>query len=99
MTSLIMSIEKGSLVTTTLECGTKLPRALKDIMISMGLKGEVVHKGFPVMDEGLEYWWMYLHLKENKDDDHMKFGLYMFTNSEPHTTIHGFNMERGMESH
>lgn len=85
MTSLIESIKKGPLMTMTLECKTEFPRELKDIMLSMGLKGEVVYKGFPIMDEGQEYWWVQLHLYENKRDDHRKIGHLMFTNTMPHT--------------
>jgi hypothetical protein len=48
----------------------------------MGIQGEAVYKGFPVIDEGEEYWWVQLHLYKNKEDDHKKMGLWMFTNSE-----------------
>jgi hypothetical protein len=39
------------------------------------MQGEAVYKGFPVMDEGEEYWWVQLHLYKNKEDDHKKMGL------------------------
>ena len=64
----------------TLKCETEFPRALKDIMISMGLKGDAVYKGFPVMDEGQEYWWVQLHVNKNQEDDHKTMGCWMFTN-------------------
>jgi hypothetical protein len=48
----------------------------------MGMQGEAVYKGFPVIDEGQEYWWVQLHLYKNKEDDHKKMGLWMFTNFE-----------------
>jgi septal ring factor EnvC (AmiA/AmiB activator) len=51
-------------------------------MLSMGMQGEAVYKGFPMLDDGEEYWWVQLHLYENKEDDHKKMGLWMFTNSE-----------------
>jgi hypothetical protein len=35
-----------------------------------------------MIDEGQEYWWVQLHLYKNKEDDHKKMGLWMFTNSE-----------------
>jgi hypothetical protein len=38
-------------------------------------------------DEGQEYWWVQLHLYKNKEDDHKKMGLWMFTNSEMHTSF------------
>jgi hypothetical protein len=56
----------------TLKCETKFPKALKNLMLSMGMQGE-------------EYWWVQLHLYKNKEDDHKKMGLWMFTNSETYT--------------
>jgi hypothetical protein len=53
----------------------------------MGMQGEAFYKGFPVIDEGQEYWWAQLHLYKNKEDDHKKMGLWMFTNSEMHTSF------------
>jgi hypothetical protein len=51
----------------------------------MGMQGEAVYKGFPMIDEGQEYWWVQIHLYKNKEDDHKKMGLWMFTNYEMHT--------------
>jgi hypothetical protein len=82
MTSLIESLEKGPVMIVTLKSETEFPKALKNLMLSMGMQGEVVYKGFPVMDEGEEYWWVQLHLYKNKEDDHKEMGLWMFTNSE-----------------
>jgi hypothetical protein len=56
-------------------------------MLSMGMQGEAMYKGFPVMDEGAEYWWVQLHLYKNKEDDHKKMGLWMFTNSEMYSSF------------
>jgi hypothetical protein len=82
MTSLIESLKKGPVMIMTLKCETKFPKALKNLMLSMGMQGGAVYKGFPVIDEGEEYWWVQLHLYKNKEDDHKKMGLWMFTNSE-----------------
>ena len=87
MTSLIESIKKGPVMTMTLKCDTEFPKALKNIMESMGLKGEAVYKGFPVKDEGQEYWWVQLHLYKNEEDNHKEMGLWMFTNPELHTSF------------
>jgi hypothetical protein len=76
------SIKKGPVMTMTLKSDTKFPKALKNLMLSMGMQGEAVYKGFPVIDEGQEYWWVQLHLYKDKEDDHKKTGLWMFTNSE-----------------
>jgi hypothetical protein len=82
MTSLIESLKKGPVMIMTLKCETEFPKALKNLMLSMGMQGEAVYKGFPVIDDGEEYWWVQLHLYKNKEDDHKKMGLWMFTNSE-----------------
>ncbi|KAK1678208.1 hypothetical protein QYE76_039056 [Lolium multiflorum] len=87
MTSLIESLKKGPVMTMTLKCDTEFPKALKNIMESMGLKGEAVYKGFPVMDDGQEYWWVQLHLYKDEEDDHEKMEHWMFTNPELHTSF------------
>jgi septal ring factor EnvC (AmiA/AmiB activator) len=51
-------------------------------MLSMGMQGEAVYKGFLVIDDGQEYRWVQLHLYKNKEEEHKKMGLWMFTNSE-----------------
>jgi hypothetical protein len=76
------SVKKGPVMTMTLKCDTEFPKALKNLMISMGMQGEAVYKGFPMIDEGQEYRWVQLHLYKNKEDDHKKMGLWMFTNFE-----------------
>jgi hypothetical protein len=87
MTSLHESIMKGPVMIMTLKCETEFPKALKNLMLSMGMQGEAIYKGFPVIDEGQEYWWVQLHLYKDKEDDHKKMGLWMFTNSEMHTSF------------
>jgi hypothetical protein len=87
MTNLTESLKKGPVMIMTLKCETEFPKALKNLMISMGMQGEAVYKGFPMIEEGEEYWWVQLHLYKNKEDDHKKMGLWMFTNSEMHTSF------------
>jgi hypothetical protein len=73
---------KRPVMIMTLKCETEFPKALKNLMLSMVMQGEAIYKGFPVIDEGEEYWWVQLHLYKNKEDDHTKMGLWMFTNSK-----------------
>jgi hypothetical protein len=87
MTNLIESLKKGPVMIMTLKCETGFPKALKNLMLSMGMQGEAIYKGFPMINEGEEYWWVQLHLYKNKEDDHKKMGLWMFTNSEMHTSF------------
>jgi hypothetical protein len=87
MTNLTESIRKGPVMIMTLKCETEFPKALKNLMLSMGMQGEAVYKGFPMIDKGEEYWWVQLHLYKNKEGDHKKMGLWMFTNSEMYTSF------------
>jgi hypothetical protein len=90
MTIIHDSIKKGPVMTMTLKCETDFPKALKNLMFSMEIQGEAVYKGFPMIDEGQEYWWVQLHLYKNKEGNHKKMGLWMFTNSDMHTSFLDF---------
>ena len=87
MNSVNEAVKKGPLMTMTLECETEFPKILKDLMEIMGVHGAEVYKGFPVMDEGVEYWWVQLHLYKNKEDNHKEKGFCMYTNTFMHTTF------------
>jgi hypothetical protein len=63
-----MSTTKSPVMTMTLKSETEFPKALKNLVLSMGMQGEAVYKGFPVIDVGEEYWWVQLHLYKNKED-------------------------------
>jgi hypothetical protein len=39
----------------TLKCETEFPKALENLMLIIGMQGEVVYKRFPVNEEGQEY--------------------------------------------
>src|SRR3954470_10236329 len=82
MNSINEAVRKGPLMTMILECETEFPNALKDVMVAMEIHGASVYKGFPVMDEVEEYWWVQLHLYKNKGDNHKESGFFMVTNSE-----------------
>jgi hypothetical protein len=87
MTSIHESIKKGPMMTVTLKCETNFPKALKNLMISIGMQEKAIYKGFPVIDEGQEYWWVQLHLYKKKEDGLKKMGLWMFTKSEMYTSF------------
>jgi hypothetical protein len=87
MSTINESVKKGPLMTMTLECETEFPNVLKNLMLGLGMNGEAVYKGFPVIDEGQEYWWVQLHLYKNKEDDPKSTGFCMFTNSEMHPSF------------
>src|SRR3954471_19630828 len=87
MNSINEAVRKGPLMTMTLECETEFPKALKDLMVALEIQGAAVCKVFPVMDEGVEYWWVQLHLYKNKEDNHKESRFCMVTNSVMHTTF------------
>jgi hypothetical protein len=49
MTSLIESLNIGPVMIMTLKSETEFPKALKNLMLSMGMQGEAVYKGFPMI--------------------------------------------------
>jgi hypothetical protein len=63
MTSLIKFLQKRPVMIMTLKCETEFPKALKNLMLSMGMQGEAVYKEFPVTDEVQEYRWSCTHKK------------------------------------
>src|SRR3954462_2563107 len=87
MNSINEAVKKGPFMTMTLECETEFPKILKDLMVVMEAYGAAVYKGFHVMDEGVEYWWVQLHLYKDKEDNHKDSGFCMFTNSVMHPTF------------
>ena len=87
MASINEAVKKVPLMTMTLECETEFAKALKTLMVSLGIHGEAVYKGFPVMDEGEEYWWVQLHLYKNKGDNHKESGFCMVTNLEMYVIL------------
>ena len=87
MAAINEAARKRPLMTMTLECEIEFPKALKNLMISLGINDEAVYKGFTVMDEGEEYSWVQLHLYKNKEDNHNESGFCMVTNSEMHMSF------------
>jgi hypothetical protein len=46
-----MSTTTKLVMIMTLKCETEFPKALKNPMLSMGMQGEAVYKGFPMIDK------------------------------------------------
>jgi hypothetical protein len=47
MANLIESLHKGPVMIMTLKCEAKFPKALKNLMLSIGMQGELFTKDFP----------------------------------------------------
>jgi hypothetical protein len=47
----LMSTTKSPVMIMTLKSETEFPKALKNLMLSMGMQGEAVYKGFPMIDK------------------------------------------------
>ena len=56
MTTFMEPANEIPMLSMTLKGYTEFPRALKDIMISRGLHGDVVYKGFTIWHEGRNCW-------------------------------------------
>jgi hypothetical protein len=46
-----MSTTKRPVMIMTLKCETEFSKALKNLLLSMGMQGEAVYKGFPMIDK------------------------------------------------
>jgi hypothetical protein len=46
-----MSTTKSPVMTMTQKSETEFPKALKNLMLSVGMQGEAVYKGFPMIDK------------------------------------------------
>jgi hypothetical protein len=68
------------MLSMTLKGDTEFPRALKDIMLSLGLHGEAVYEGFTIWYEGRNCWIVQLHMYAHQGDNHEARGLHVITN-------------------
>ena len=66
----------------TLGSDTDFPMALKNIMRSLDLEGEVVYKGYPYKKAGQEVWMVEAHLYKSKEDDSKGKGYHIFSATE-----------------
>ena len=66
MTTLYESFLKGSETIMTLTSGHDYPKILKDMVEHIHLEGDAVYKGYPFMQNGVELWYVEVHLHRMK---------------------------------
>ena len=66
MTTLCESFLKGPETIMTLTSDQDYPKILKDMMKHIDLEGDAVYKGYPFMENGVELWYMEVHLHRVK---------------------------------
>jgi hypothetical protein len=80
MTTLMEPANEIPILSMTSKGDTEFPKVLKDIMLSMGLHGEAVYKGFTIWHEGRNYWIVQLHMYAHQGYNHEARGLHVITN-------------------
>ena len=66
MTTLYESFLKGPETIMTLTSDHDYPKILKDMMKHIHLEGDAVYKGYPFMENGVELWYVEVHLHHVK---------------------------------
>ena len=66
MTTLYECFLKGPEMIMTLTSGQDYPKILKDMMKHIHLEGDAVYKGYPFMENGVELWYVEVHLHRVK---------------------------------
>ena len=66
MTTLYESFLKGPEMIMTLTSDQDYPKILKDMMKHIHLEGDAVYKGYPFMENGVELWYVEVHLHRVK---------------------------------
>ena len=78
MTTLYESFLKGPETIMTLTSDQDYPKFLKDTMKYIHLEGDAVYKGYPFMENGVELWYLELHLHHVKGVCPKTMGQYLF---------------------
>ena len=83
MTTLYESFLKGPETIMTLTSNQDYPKILKDMMKHIHLEGDAVYKGYPFMENGVELWYVEVHLHRVKGVCPKTMGQYFFISRVP----------------
>ncbi|KAE8766244.1 hypothetical protein D1007_62686 [Hordeum vulgare] len=97
MTTLYESFLKGPETIMTLTSDHDYPKILKDMMKHIHLEGDAVYKGYPFMENGVELWYMEVHLHHVKGVCPKTMGQYFFISRVPRATFFDVVREAAME--
>ncbi|KAE8815090.1 hypothetical protein D1007_07598 [Hordeum vulgare] len=98
MTTLYESFLKGPETTMTLTSDHDYPKILKDMMKHIHLEGDAVYKGYPFMENGVELWYVEVHLHHVKGVCPKTMGHYFFISRVPRATFFDVVREAAMEA-
>ena len=82
----------------TLTSDQDYPKILKDMMKHIHLEGDAVYKGYPFMENGVELWYVEVHLHRVKGVCPKTMGQYFFISRVPRTTFFDSVREAAMEA-
>ncbi|KAE8766296.1 hypothetical protein D1007_62498 [Hordeum vulgare] len=98
MATLYESFLKGPETIMTLTSDHDYPKILKDTMKHIHLEGDAVYKGYPFMENGVELWYMEVHLHHVKGVCPKTMGQYFFISRVPRATFFDAVREAAMEA-
>ena len=98
MTTLYESFLKGPETIMTLTSDHDYPKILKDMMKHIHLEGDAVYKGYPFMENGVELWYVEVHLHHVKGVCPKTMGQYFFISRVPRATFFDAVREAAMEA-
>ncbi|KAE8792014.1 hypothetical protein D1007_33437 [Hordeum vulgare] len=98
MTTLYESFLKGPETIMTLTSDHDYPKILKDVMKHIHLEGDAVYKGYPLMENGVELWYVEVHLHHVKGVCPKTMGQYFFISRVPRATVFDVVREATMEA-
>ncbi len=98
MTTLYESFLKGPETIMTLTSDHDYPKILKDMMKHIHLEGDAVYKGYPFVENGVELWYVEVHLHHVKGVCPKTMGQYFFISRVPRATFFDAVREAAMEA-
>ena len=98
MATLYESFLKGPETIMTLTSDHDYPKILKDMMKHIHLEGDAVYKGYPFMENGVELWYVEVHLHHVKGVCPKTMGQYFFISRVPRATLFDVVREAAMEA-
>ena len=98
MTTLYESFLKGPEMTMTLTSDHDFSKVLKDMMKHIHLEGDAVYKGYPFIENGVELWYVEVHLHRVKGVCPKTMGQYFYISRVPRATFFDSVREAAMEA-
>src|SRR3989337_3681218 len=98
MTTLYESFLKGPKMIMTLTSDHVYPKILKDMMKHIHLEGDAVYKGYPFIENGVELWYVEVHLHRVKGVCPRTMGQYFYISRVPGATFFDSVREAAMEA-